>query len=254
MTKKKKIYFASDFHLGIPNNEESRKRELKIISWLDSIKHDAKEIYLVGDIFDFWFEYKYTIPKGCIRFLGKIGELVDNGVIVHFFTGNHDMWMNGYFEEEMNIKVFDSPQKFIMNNKSFLIGHGDGLGPGDKGFKRMKKVFTNPISKFLFKWIHPDIGVRFAQYLSTKNKLISGSEDIKFKGDENEWLFQYCKKVLNRENFNFFVFGHRHLPLQININDQSQYINLGDWISYFSYAIFDGDKVDLKYFKKESTS
>ncbi|MAZ50705.1 MAG: UDP-2,3-diacylglucosamine hydrolase [Flavobacteriaceae bacterium] len=250
----KKIYFASDNHLGAPSYSESKPRELIFVDWLNKVKIDAGAIFLLGDLFDFWFEYKKVVPKGFVRVLGKMAEISDSGIPIYFFTGNHDMWMNGYFEEEMNIKVFDSPQKFIMNNKSFLIGHGDGLGPGDKGFKRMKKVFTNPISKFLFKWIHPDIGVRFAQYLSTKNKLISGTEDIKFKGDENEWLFQYCKKVLNRENFNFFVFGHRHLPLQININDQSQYINLGDWISYFSYAIFDGDKVDLKYFKKESTS
>ncbi len=250
--KGKKIYFASDNHLGAPNYSKSKPRELIFVNWLNKVKGDASAIFLLGDLFDFWFEYKKVVPKGFVRVLGKLAEISDSGVPIYFFTGNHDMWMNGYFEDEMNIKVFDTPQRFIINEKSFLIGHGDGLGPGDKGFKRMKKIFSNPISKFLFRWIHPDIGVRIAQYLSTKNKLLSGSEDIKYKGDENEWLFQYCKKVLVEENFDFFIFGHRHLPLQIDINDQSKYINLGDWITYFSYALFDGKDIDLKYFDKDS--
>ncbi len=246
----KKIYFASDNHLGAPNHKESLKREQRFIRWLDSIKGNASAIFLLGDLFDFWFEYKKVVPKGFVRVLGKLAEIRDSGIPIYFFVGNHDMWMNGYFEEELNITVYDHPEKFAINNKSFFIGHGDGLGPGDKGFKRMKKVFRSRIAKFLFRITHPDIGVRIAQYLSTKNKLLSGVEDIQYKGEDNEWLVQYCKKILLKENFDYFIFGHRHLPLNIKISETSRYINLGDWISYFSYAIYDGQNIELKYFKK----
>ena len=248
----KKIYFSSDNHLGAPNHKNSLVREKRFIRWLDSIKEDASAIFLLGDLFDFWFEYKKVVPKGFVRILGKLAEISDAGIPLYFFAGNHDMWMDGYFENELNIQVFDKPKKFIINKKHFLIGHGDGLGPGDKGFKRMKKVFKNSFSKFLFRWIHPDIGVRFAQYLSTKNKLLSGTDDIEYKGEENEWLVQYCKKIILREKFEFFIFGHRHLPLDINISQSSRYINLGDWISYFSYAVFDGIDLELKFHKDKT--
>ena len=248
----KKIYFSSDNHLGAPNHKNSLVREKRFIRWLDSIKEDASAIFLLGDLFDFWFEYKKVVPKGFVRILGKLAEISDAGIPLYFFAGNHDMWMDGYFENELNIQVFDKPKKFIINKKHFLIGHGDGLGPGDKGFKRMKKVFKNSFSKFLFRWIHPDIGVRFAQYLSTKNKLLSGTDDIEYKGEENEWLVQYCKKIILKEKFDFFVFGHRHLPLDINISQSSRYINLGDWISYFSYAVFDGIDLELKFHKDKT--
>ena len=248
----KKIYFSSDNHLGAPNHKNSLVREKRFIRWLDSIKEDASAIFLLGDLFDFWFEYKKVVPKGFVRVLGKLAEISDAGIPLYFFVGNHDMWMDGYFENELNIQVFDKPKKFIINKKHFLIGHGDGLGPGDKGFKRMKKVFKNSFSKFLFRWIHPDIGVRFAQYLSTKNKLLSGTDDIEYKGEENEWLVQYCKKILLNEKFEFFIFGHRHLPLDINISQSSRYINLGDWISYFSYAVFDGIDLELKFHKDKT--
>lgn len=248
----KKIYFSSDNHLGAPNHKNSLVREKRFIRWLDSIKEDASAIFLLGDLFDFWFEYKKVVPKGFVRILGKLAEISDAGIPLYFFVGNHDMWMDGYFENELNIQVFDKPKKFIINKKHFLIGHGDGLGPGDKGFKRMKKVFKNSFSKFLFRWIHPDIGVRFAQYLSTKNKLLSGTDDIEYKGEENEWLVQYCKKIILKEKFDFFIFGHRHLPLDINISQSSRYINLGDWISYFSYAVFDGIDLELKFHKDKT--
>ena len=248
----KKIYLSSDNHLGAPNYKESLIREKRFVQWLDSIKESASAIFLLGDLFDFWFEYKKVVPKGFVRVLGKLAEISDKGIPIYFFLGNHDMWMDGYLEKELNIYVFDKPKRFIINNKHFLIGHGDGLGPGDKGFKRMKKVFKNSLSKFLFGWIHPDIGVRIAQYLSTKNKLLSGVNDIEFKGEENEWLVQYCKKILINEQIEFFIFGHRHLPLDIKISESSKYVNLGDWISYFSYAVFDGIDLDLKYYKDQS--
>jgi len=234
----KKIYFASDQHLGAPTAEASLAREKKFVNWLDTIKDDAGTIFLLGDLFDFWFEYKTVVPKGFVRVLGKLAELKDSGIDIYFFVGNHDLWMGDYFKKELNIPVFHEPQEFDINGKIFLIGHGDGLGPGDYGYKRMKKVFTFPFFKWLFRWLHPDIGVRLGHYFSVKNKLISGDEDARFLGEENEWLAQYCRKKLTEKHYDFFVFGHRHLPLEINLNENSTYINLGDWIQYFTYGEF----------------
>ncbi len=247
----KKIYFASDNHLGAPTMEASRPREKKFVAWLDEIKHDAAAIFLLGDLFDFWFEYKTVVPKGFTRTLGKLAEISDSGIPIHYFVGNHDLWMNGYFEEELGIPVYHKPQEFIFNNSSFFIGHGDGLGPGDKGYKRMKKVFISPFFKWLFQWGHPDIGMRIAQYLSVKNKLISGDDDAKFLGEENEWLAVYSRLKLEEKHRDFFVFGHRHLPLEIQLNENSKYINLGDWIQYYTYGVFDGDRFELKTLQKD---
>ena len=247
--KGKKIYFASDNHLGAPTKAASFPREKKFIAWLDQIKKDAAVIFLLGDLFDFWMEYKTVVPKGFTRTLGKLAEISDSNVPIHYFVGNHDLWMNGYFEEELNIPVYHKPKEFTFNNTSFFIGHGDGLGPGDKGYKRMKKVFTNPFCKWLFRWLHPDIGVRMAQYLSVKNKLISGDDDAKFLGEDNEWLIQYCKRKLENKHRNYFVFGHRHLPLEIQLNEKSKYINLGDWIKYYTYGVFDGKTLTLEKLK-----
>ena len=244
--KGKKIYFASDNHLGAPNHEKSIPREKLFVSWLDEIKDDAAAIFLLGDLFDFWFEYKKVVPKGFTRTLGKLAEISDSDIPIHYFVGNHDLWMNGYFEEELGIPVYYKSKEFIFNDKTFFIGHGDGLGPGDKGFKRMKKVFTNPVAKWFFRWLHPDLGVKLAQYFSVKSRLISGDEDVKFLGEDKEWLVQYCKRKELEKHRDFYVFGHRHLPLEINISEQSKYINLGDWISYYTYAVFDGDKIELK--------
>jgi len=242
----KKIYFASDNHLGAPTMEASRPREKKFVAWLDEIKQDAAAIFLIGDLFDFWFEYKTVVPKGFTRTLGKLAEISDSGIPIHYFVGNHDMWMNGYFEEELGIPVYHKPKEFTFNNTTVFIGHGDGLGPGDKGYKRMKKIFTNSFFKWLFKWVHPDIGVKIAQYLSVKNKLISGDDDAEFLGEDNEWLAVYSRKKLEEKHRDFFVFGHRHLPLEIQLNEKSKYINLGDWIQYYTYGEFDGENFELK--------
>ena len=250
MNTPKKIYFASDQHFGAPTAEKSKVREQKFVNWLDTVKVDAEAIFLLGDLFDFWFEYKTVVPKGFIRVLGKLAELSDSGIKIHFFVGNHDLWMKDYFETQLNIKVYRKPTEFTFNKKLFLIGHGDGLGPGDKGYKRMKKVFTNPFSNWLYKWLHPDIGMRLAQHLSIKNKLISGEEDVKFLGEENEWLVQYCKKKLTQKQYNYFIFGHRHLPLELNISDTSKYINTGDWITHYTYAVFEEEKLILKEYKE----
>lgn len=244
--KGKKIYFASDNHLGAPTQEQSRPREKKFVAWLDDIKHDAAAIFLVGDLFDFWFEYKTVVPKGFTRTLGKLAEITDSGIPIYFFVGNHDLWMDGYFEEELNIEVFHKPSEFVFNDKRFFVGHGDGLGPNDKGYKRMKKVFTNPFFQWCFRWLHPDIGVKLAQHLSVKNKLISGDDDAKFLGEDKEWLVHYSKRKLEDKHRDYFVFGHRHLPMEIKLNDTSTYVNLGDWIQYYTYGVFDGETFQLK--------
>ncbi|MGI9530101.1 UDP-2,3-diacylglucosamine diphosphatase [Lutimonas sp.] len=249
MSDKQKIYFASDQHFGIPDIASSKVREKKFMSWLDEIKTDAKAIFLLGDLFDFWFEYKTVVPKGFVRVLGKIAELRDSGIPIYFFVGNHDLWMINYFETELGIPVYHQPKEFEFSGKQFLIGHGDGLGPGDKGYKRMKKVFSHPLSKWFYRWLHPDIGVKLAQYLSTKNKLISGDEDVVFLGEENEWLAQYAKRKLEQKHYDYFLFGHRHLPMEIKVGDNSTYINTGDWISHFTYAVFDGEELALKTYK-----
>ncbi|MEO0505423.1 MAG: UDP-2,3-diacylglucosamine diphosphatase [Bacteroidota bacterium] len=249
----KKVYFASDNHLGAPTLKESLPREKVFVSWLNTIKEDAGVIFLLGDLFDFWMEYKTVIPKGFSRTLGKLAELTDSGIPIYYFVGNHDLWMDGYFEEELNIPVFHKPQQFKINGTSFFIGHGDGLGPEDKGFKRMKKVFTNPLAQWLFRWLHPDLGVRLAQHLSVNNKIISGEADAKFLGEDKEWLVLYAKRKLETTHYDHFIFGHRHLPLEIQLNEKSQYTNLGDWITYFTYAIFDGHALSLEKFETKSS-
>lgn len=248
----KKVYFASDQHLGAPTPAASFSREKKFVAWLNEAKEDAEAIFLLGDLFDFWFEYKTVVPKGFVRVLGKLAEIKDSGIPIYFFVGNHDLWMNDYFEKELKIPVYHKPQEFIINNKKFLIGHGDGLGPEDKGYKRMKKVFTFPLFKWLFRWLHPDLGVKLGQYMSVKNKMISGDEDAKFLGEENEWLVQYCKKKLTENHYDYFVFGHRHLPLEINLSAKSTYINLGDWIQYFTYGEFINNELKLLKYNAKS--
>jgi len=251
--KGKKIYFSSDNHLGAPNKVESKLKEQKFLRWLDLVKKDACGIFLLGDLFDFWHEYKTVVPKGFVRVLGKLAEISDSGIPIHFFVGNHDLWMDGYFEEELNIPVYHKPQEFKINGKSFFIGHGDGLGPNDKGYKRMKKLFTHPVAQWFFRWLHPDIGVRLAQKLSTENKLISGDDDIIFLGEENEWLVQYCKRKLSQQHRDHFIFGHRHLPMQIALENDAIYTNLGDWCNHFTYGVFDGENLDLKKFESNDT-
>ena len=247
-----KIYFASDLHLGTPDEATSRTREKLFVQWLEEIKQDAKEIFILGDIFDFWHEYQLEIPKGFIRIQGKIAELCDSGIPIHVFTGNHDLWMFGYLEKELGVAIHRKPAQREFNGKKFFIGHGDGLGPGDHGYKFIKKVFNNRLCQFFFRWIHPDIGIKIANYFSYKSRFGNdGEKELeKFKGEENEWLIKYCRRKLEKQHFDFFLFGHRHLPLDIQVNNTSRYINTGDWLDYYSYAVFDGESLQLKYHKK----
>ncbi|ATL46857.1 UDP-2,3-diacylglucosamine hydrolase [Chitinophaga caeni] len=244
----KKIYFASDFHLGAPNPAKSRERERVLLQWLNEIEKDAAHIFLVGDLFDFWFEYKQVIPKGYVRLLGKLAELSDKGIGISVFIGNHDMWMDGYFEEEMNIPVYYEPQIFEIAGKKFYIGHGDGLGPGDHGYKLLKKVFRNPVCRWLFSILHPSWGIGLANYFSRKSRAATGMELEKFLGEEDEWLAIYSKEILQKEHYDYFIFGHRHLPLDLKVGENSRYINLGDWLNYFTYGVFDGKAMQLEYY------
>ena len=246
LPKNKKIYFASDQHFGAPTPKLSKEREQIFLKWLEKIEQDAAVLFLLGDLFDFWFEYKTVVPKGFVRILGKLASLVDQGIPVHYFVGNHDLWMKDYFQTELNIPVYFKPQEFTFNKTSFFIGHGDGLGPNDLSYKRMKKLFTNPFAKRLFQALHPDIGMRLGHYFSVKNKIISGDKDAVFLGEENECLALYAKRKLKEKHRDYFIFGHRHIPMQIELNQNSKYINLGDWISNYTYAEFDGNHLELK--------
>lgn len=245
-----KIYFISDLHLGTPNEKASRARELKFVAWLEDVSKDASEIFIVGDLFDFWHEYKTVVPKGFVRAQAAIAKVVDSGIKVTMFTGNHDLWQRDYFEKELGVKLCFKPIERTWNGKAFFIGHGDGLGPNDTRFKLMKKVFTNPITRFLFRWIHPDIGVKLGNYLSYRSRYANEEAKLEeFRGEENEWLVSYCKRKLTEKHSNYFIFGHRHLPLDIKLSETARYINLGDWISYYSYAVFDGENTELKSYK-----
>lgn len=246
----KKIYFASDFHLGVPTYESSLQREKLVCKWLDSIKADAQEIYLVGDLFDFWYEYKYTIPKGTVRLIGKIAELTDSGIPVHFFVGNHDLWMKDYFIQELNVSIHHQPITRTFNNKIFYIGHGDGLGPGDKGYKLLRKIFASRICQWLFSRLHPNLAFYIARRSSKRSRVITGDSDEKFLGAENEWLYLFCKEYLKTHRVDYFIFGHRHLPLDLDVEGKARYINLGEWINYNTYAVFDGTELRLKKFEK----
>jgi UDP-2,3-diacylglucosamine hydrolase len=241
----KKVYFLSDFHLGAPNEVESRKREDRLVRFLQDARKDAGVIFIVGDIFDFWFEYKTVVPKGFVRILGTLAQMADEGIQLHIFTGNHDLWMQDYLSKELNATLYFEPQQFTIQNKQFLIGHGDGLGPGDNGYKRLKKIFTNPICQWLFRWLHPDAGIQLANYFSRKSRAKTGNTDELFLGEDKEWLVLYTKEKAKTMAVDYFIFGHRHYAMDFKINEKSRYINLGDWIRLNTYAVFDGKDVQL---------
>jgi UDP-2,3-diacylglucosamine hydrolase len=244
----KKIFFASDFHLGVPNYEQSLEREKRIIRWLDSIKHEAHSIYLMGDIFDFWFEYKHAIPKGFIRLQGKLAEITDSGIPVIFFTGNHDMWMFDYFTKELNIQIYRDPIELEIGPQKLLIGHGDGLGPGDSTYKILKWFFNSSFCQWLFARLHPNFGIGVAQFWSRRSRISNTKREEKFQGDEKEFLLTYCKELEKKNHHDFYVFGHRHLPLDLKVSENSRYINLGEWVHFNTYAEYDGKSFNLKTF------
>lgn len=257
MAPSKKIYFLSDFHLGAPDHHSSLEREKILLRFFDEIQADAGEIFILGDAFDFWYEYRRVVPKGYVRLLGKLATLTDAGIVIHFFVGNHDMWMKDYFQKELNIKVYYQPEIFIRGGKTFLLGHGDGLGPGDHQYKRLKKLFRNPVSKWLFGILPPVAGIGLANYLSRRSRAAGLAEEV-FLGEDKEWLIIYCKEELAKQKTDFFVFGHRHLAIDYRLDvspagggeaRRARYINLGDWLLYYTYAVFDGSAMELKSYR-----
>ena len=246
---KKNIYFASDFHLGSPDHAASREREDRILRWLSSITSDCSELFLMGDIFDFWFEYRTVVPKGFVRLLGKLGAMTDAGIKVYFFKGNHDMWVDTYFTQELGIEIVSDELVIEREGKRFFLHHGDGLGPGDSKYKVLRKIFRNPLCQWLFALVPPRIGLGIANWWSGSSKSARPDEEV-FHGADHEWLVIYAKELLVKSHYDYFVFGHRHLPLDIRLSDKSQYVNLGEWMNYNSYAVFDGQELRLKYFEK----
>jgi UDP-2,3-diacylglucosamine hydrolase len=245
----KNLYFASDFHLGSPNWEESRKREDRVIRWLEAIEPTCSELFLVGDVFDFWFEYKMVIPKGFIRLQGKLAAMTDAGIKIYFFKGNHDMWVDDYFSKEMGIQVISDELVIERSGKVFYIHHGDGLGPGDTKYKFLRKIFRSPLCQWLFSLVPPRIGLGFGNWWSGHSRLAGATEEV-FMGEENEWLAVYAKEQLKSKHFDYFIFGHRHLPLSLDFAEGSKYVNTGEWINHCSYAEFDGNDLSLKYFER----
>ncbi len=241
----KKIYFASDFHLEVSNSAQSLSREQKIVEWLEYIKSDASAIFLLGDIFDFWFEYKKAVPRGFVRFLGKIAELSDHGIPIHFFTGNHDLWMSDYFEKELNVSIHKKPAQLSIGHDKFLMGHGDGIGKGDHAFKLIKKVFESHLSSWLFARLHPNLIISLAEFWSGYSRSRNKKKDEIFKG-EDEVLFRWCKAQEEKMHFDFYVFGHRHMPLEMKISERSTYFNLGSWFDKCHYLTYDGTDIILK--------
>jgi len=243
----KKIFFASDFHLGIPDASSSRDREKKIVSWLDEIKSETGALFLVGDLFDFWFEYQHVVPKGNVRLLGKLAELSDSGIPIYIFKGNHDLWLSKYLTQEFDAIIFENPILLECNNRTFYVGHGDGLGPGDTFYKLLKVVFTNHFARWCFSLLHPTISFGLARKWSADSRLKSKADDEEFKGD-NERLLIFCKSVVEKISVNYFIFGHRHMPLEMTVNGDSKYFNLGEWVENPTYAVYDGKTLHLKQY------
>lgn len=250
MADRTKLYFASDFHLGTDSHGKSREREARLVRWLESIKHDAAEIFLMGDVFEFWFEYKTVVPKGYIRFLGKLAELSDAGVKLYLFKGNHDMWMFKYFTEELGATIISDELVIERNGKRFFLHHGDGLGPHDKMYKLLKKVFRSKLCQWLFARVHPNFGMGIAGAWSQKSR-DTNAKNPELKVGQFEWLPEYSREVLQKEHYDFFIYGHQHFPVELELTPDSLYVNLGEWFNYNTYAVFDGQQLKLEYFEKQ---
>ena len=225
-----------------------------LVRWLDKVSEDATAIYLMGDVFDFWFEYKYVIPKGYARLLGKIAEITDNGIPVHLFRGNHDVWAFDYLAKEMNVQLHRKPEISEFDGKKLFLAHGDGLGPGDHGYKFLKKVFELKFNQFLFRWLHPDIGARMGLYFSKKSRLANMSKEGKSENKSihhEERLISFATdEVKKHPDIDYLIFGHRHIPLQLKIGEKAEIVILGDWITHFSYGVFEDGKMRIEYFNR----
>ncbi|MEP6646033.1 MAG: UDP-2,3-diacylglucosamine diphosphatase [Saprospiraceae bacterium] len=247
----KKTFFASDFHLGTDGAAKSVDRERLIVKWLEESMPEMQALYLVGDIWDYWFEYGQVIPKGYSRLLGCLRQIRDAGIPVYYFTGNHDMWMFRYLTDEFDIPILREPVIHMIDGKKFYIGHGDGLGPGDYGYKVIKKIFAHKTSQWLFSRIHPNTGIGLMKFWSGTSRQHTQVEE-KFLGPEKEWLVHHALEILKHQDIDYFVFGHRHLPIDYELGIKgARYINLGDWLIYYSYAVFDGENLSLAYYKQQ---
>ncbi len=252
---KKYIYFASDFHFGIPDRQSSLVREKRFIRWLNMVEKDAEAIYLMGDLFDFWFEFKTVVPKGFTRLFSKLSDLTDKGIPVHFFKGNHDLWAFDYLNEESGVIIHNDTQEITLKGKKFFLAHGDGLGPGDFRYKFMKKVFLSKFHQFLFQWFHPDLGMNIGYYFSRGSRIsnmIKEGKDEKYILEEKEYLLIFSREMaVQKPDIDYFVFGHRHVPTNLKISEKANCIILGDWVKHYSYGKFDGETFEIKYFEQE---
>ena len=241
------IYFLSDAHLGSLIVRDPRAHEKKLVDWLDKVKDDATALYLLGDIFDFWFEYRTVVPKGFVRFLGKLAELTDAGIEIHFFTGNHDIWTFGYLENEVGLIVHREPQTVQLGSKRFFLAHGDGLHAQDRGFELLRKVFHSSMAQKLFRYVPPQLGQGFGYNWSKRNRERILHIENSFLGEEKENLVLFSKKYVETHDVDFLVFGHRHIALDLQLKDQKRVIILGDFVGIFSYGVFDGENFHLEY-------
>jgi UDP-2,3-diacylglucosamine hydrolase len=235
-----KIYFASDFHLGLPTGSSPLERERKVVSWLNSVVHDAEEIYLLGDIFDFWWEYKLVVPRGFTRFLGTLSSITDKGIPVHFFTGNHDMWVGDYLSDECGLTIHKSPLTATFNGRKFHLAHGEGLGSKSIGYKILLSIFRNKPLQAMYSALHPSIGVGIGLKWSLNSRLGKGIK-VEFLGEDREDLIRYAKTILETEKIEYFIFGHRHLAMSHIVHPGIEILFLGDWIANGSYAVWDGE-------------
>jgi UDP-2,3-diacylglucosamine hydrolase len=249
LAKEKKLYFISDIHLGMPNESDSKNREILLVQWLEQVSSDAQAIFILGDLFDFWYEYKYVVPKGYTRLLGQLAKMNHSGIEIHFFVGNHDMWTYGYLENEIGFKIYSDIAGFYIDNIRILLGHGDGLGPRDYGYKVMKKIFKNNVAQKLFSMLHPYFAFKIAHRLSSTSRGDYEKHIEEFKGIEKEFIIQFLVSLDESIKPDIAIFGHRHLKTDLLIND-IRYINLGTWLLEPNYAQFDGSNVLLKTFFK----
>lgn len=245
----KKAYFASDVHLGLYPYDQSAAREKDFVRWLEEIKKDAGILFLVGDIFDYWYEYRKVAPRGFVRFLGKLSEITDSGIPVYFFTGNHDVWIFDYLPSELGVIVCKNPIEILINNKKFFIGHGDGIGPGDTSYKMLRRIFHSRFLQFFFSRLHPNFTFALGQNWSKHSRYSKGLVEP-YLGQEREYNILFAKDYLKEHAIDFFIFGHRHIPMDISLNRSSRLINLGEWILAYTFAVFDGKEMSLQSFHK----
>lgn len=244
----KNVYFIADAHLGSLATEHKRTQERRLVRFLDDIKDKAEAVYMLGDMFDFWYEYRYAVPKGYTRFLGKISELTDMGVEVHFFTGNHDIWAYSYLREECGVILHRRALTTEINGNVFYLAHGDQMGEKTFGFRFIQSIFHSKICQTLFSSLHPrwgiDFGLKWAKHSRLKRE---DGKEPPYLGEDKETLVQWSKEFIKQSpEINYFIFGHRHIELDLYLSKTTRLLILGDWISQYTYAVYDGKNIELK--------